>query len=74
MLVLSRTLNERIVIGEAIVIQILELKSGRARIGIEAPADVSVWREEVLMSRNFQECSCGSVRSPVHSTIARTVP
>jgi len=76
MLVLSRNLNERIVIAETIVIEILELKGGRVRIGIEAPDDISVWREEVVLTRNRQECLCHPVRhsrSPADSPVARTV-
>lgn len=47
MLVLSRKKNESIVIGEGIVITIVEVGGSRVRLGIDAPADVSVNREEV---------------------------
>ena len=48
MLVLSRRLGESIVIGEGIVITVVDIKSGRAKIGVSAPDDVSVHREEVF--------------------------
>lgn len=47
MLVLSRRPNESIVIGHDIVVTVLEVKKDHVRIGIEAPANVEVNREEV---------------------------
>lgn len=48
MLVLSRKLNQSIMIGDDIVITVLEVKGDQVRIGITAPRDVAVNREEVL--------------------------
>ena len=49
MLVLSRRLREKIEIpGLNITIQVVAIKPGVVRIGIEAPPDVRVFREEVL--------------------------
>jgi carbon storage regulator len=50
MLVLSRHENEAIVIEGEIVITILEIRGNQIRLGIEAPKDVSVWREELVAS------------------------
>ncbi len=47
MLVLSRKKNESIVIGDSIVITIVEIRGDRVRLGIEAPAEVPVHRREV---------------------------
>lgn len=47
MLVLARTLNERIMIGDGIVITIVGIKGDKVRLGIEAPKEVKVHREEV---------------------------
>ncbi len=47
MLVLTRSLGERIMIGEDICVTIIELRNGGVRIGISAPEDVSIHREEV---------------------------
>lgn len=50
MLVLSRKLNEKIVIDGGIVITVVKLDRNQVRIGIEAPGHVPVWREEILKS------------------------
>ena len=47
MLVLSRKLGERIVIGDRIVVTVLELHHGQVRLGIEAPREIAVFREEI---------------------------
>lgn len=48
MLVLSRRLSESIVIGQDIVVTVLEVHRDQVRIGIEAPRDVDVHRREVF--------------------------
>jgi carbon storage regulator len=48
MLVLSRKQGERIVIGDNIVITVVSLEYGKVRLGIEAPREIEVWREEML--------------------------
>jgi carbon storage regulator len=48
MLVLSRKLNEKIVIDGGIVITVVKIEGGQVRLGIEAPGHVKVYREEIL--------------------------
>ena len=48
MLVLSRKLNEKIVIDGNITITVVKIDRNQVRIGIEAPGDVPVYREEIL--------------------------
>ena len=47
MLVLSRKESQRLVIAENIVVQIIRVSGGAVRLGIEAPADVPIRREEL---------------------------
>ncbi|MDX2467935.1 MAG: carbon storage regulator CsrA [Acidimicrobiia bacterium] len=47
MLVLTRRPGESIVIGENIVITVIEIKGGQVRIGIDAPREIDVYREEI---------------------------
>ncbi|MBO1751280.1 carbon storage regulator CsrA [Actinotalea sp. BY-33] len=48
MLVLSRRVGERLVIGDDIVITVIDVRNDGVRIGIDAPRDVRVNRAEVL--------------------------
>ncbi|HJT32033.1 MAG TPA: carbon storage regulator [Pirellulales bacterium] len=47
MLVLSRRENERIKLGDSIVVTVVRLSGDKVRLGIEAPADIVVLREEL---------------------------
>ncbi len=47
MLVLTRRIGESIVIGDNIKMTILNVKGNQVRIGIEAPKDISIHREEI---------------------------
>jgi carbon storage regulator len=48
MLVLSRRVGERICIGEGIVVTVVRVCGDKVRLGVEAPSDVAVHREEVF--------------------------
>lgn len=47
MLVLSRKLNDEIIINENIVVRVVRIKGNTVRIGIDAPSDVNVMRGEL---------------------------
>ena len=47
MLVLSRKVGERIVIGNGVTVMVLAVHGQQVRLGIEAPRDVSIRREEL---------------------------
>lgn len=47
MLVLSRKKNEKIVIGDDVVITVVEIHGDKVRLGIEAPKEITVHRQEV---------------------------
>ncbi len=51
MLVLSRKLDEKIVIDGGIVITVVKIDRNQVRIGIEAPGHVQVFREEIAPCR-----------------------
>jgi len=48
MLVLARKPGERIMIGDDITIQVIEVHRGKIRLGVVAPKNVKVFREELL--------------------------
>ncbi|MVP01549.1 carbon storage regulator CsrA [Paenibacillus lutrae] len=47
MLILSRLKGEKIMIGQDIVLTILDVAGDQVRIGIDAPKDISIYREEI---------------------------
>lgn len=47
MLVLTRLLNEKIIINDNIVVTIVNIMGNKVRLGIEAPDDVGIWRSEI---------------------------
>ena len=59
MLVLSRQRDESIIIGDNIVVTIVDVRGDKVRLGIEAPREVSVHRREVYeaIQRENQQAS-----------------
>ncbi|MFN8542740.1 MAG: carbon storage regulator CsrA [Candidatus Binatia bacterium] len=47
MLILTRKLGEVIRVGDAVTVRVLEVKGNQVRLGVEAPSDVRIFREEV---------------------------
>ena len=48
MLVLGRKESQRLIIDGKIVVTVVRIAGGNVRLGIEAPADVSIQREEIM--------------------------
>ena len=48
MLVLSRKIGERIVIGDNIVLVITKISGNRVTVGVEAPVNVKIMRSEIV--------------------------
>jgi carbon storage regulator len=48
MLILTRRVGEKLIIGENVTVTMLSLKGNQVRIGIEAPRDIAVNREEIF--------------------------
>ena len=48
MLILSRKINEKIMIGDNIAVSIIEIRGDQVRIGIDAPKTVKVFRQEIF--------------------------
>lgn len=63
MLILTRRVGETIVIGDNVVVTVLGIKGNQVRIGINAPKDVSVHREEIYQ-RIQQEKNTTPVAQP----------
>ncbi|MFZ1925591.1 MAG: carbon storage regulator CsrA [Solirubrobacteraceae bacterium] len=50
MLILARRPGERVVIGEDILVTVMEVSASTVRLGIEAPRGVSIFREEIWLA------------------------
>ena len=58
MLILTRRISESVIIGDDITISVLGVRGGQVRLGIDAPKDVSVHREEIyqrIQQENTQQ-------------------
>ena len=55
MLVLSRKLGEKIYIGENVCITVVDIDRGKIRLGIEAPRDIPIYRQELLPIKQQQQ-------------------
>ncbi len=71
MLVLSRQRDESIIIGDNIVITIVDIRGDKVRLGIQAPIEIPVHRQEVydaIQRENMQAAQSGDAKSePVSS-------
>lgn len=63
MLILSRKINESIIIGDQIEISIVDIKGDQAKLGIKAPKNVKVYRYEVYQAIQ-QENKAAAMANP----------
>ena len=66
MLILSRKETQNIMIGDGIVIQVVAVSGGQVRIGIDAPRDIAVHREEIY-NKIQSEKSIGQLQQDHHA-------
>jgi carbon storage regulator len=67
MLVLSRKLGEKIFIGDNICITVVDIDRGKIRLGIEAPRDVPIYRQELLPLHQQKAAAEGQQNLPAVS-------
>ena len=66
MLVLTRRENESLIIGDNIKLTILAVKGGQVRVGIEAPNEIPIHREELLIDAEDLHKAVASGDLPVN--------
>ncbi|MEX0642982.1 MAG: carbon storage regulator CsrA [Pirellulales bacterium] len=62
MLVLSRQRDESIIIGDNVIVTIVDVRGDKVRLGIEAPREVSVHRREVYEAIQRENQQAGQIR------------
>jgi carbon storage regulator len=72
MLILTRRVGETLMIGDEVTVTVLGVKGNQVRIGINAPKDVAVHREEIYM-RIKREHESGTA-APASPDEPRTPP
>ncbi|AZO95886.1 carbon storage regulator CsrA [Halocella sp. SP3-1] len=60
MLVLSRKEDDKIIIDENIIITVVELHGGRVKVGIDAPANIEIHREEIYHKIEMENREAGN--------------
>ena len=68
MLILTRRVGETIVIGDDVVVTVLGIKGNQVRIGINAPKDVSVHREEIYQRIQQEKTVSPTQEQPAEAT------
>lgn len=64
MLILTRRVGETLMIGDTVTVTVLGVKGNQVRIGITAPKDVAVHREEIYQRIQRDEAAGGAAESP----------
>lgn len=67
MLVLTRRVEEGIVIGDEVKVRVLEIKGHQVKLGIDAPRTTGVYREEIY--RRIQEENRRAAQVPEHPSV-----
>lgn len=70
MLVLTRRVGESVMIGHDVVVTVLEVRGDVIRVGIKAPRDVDVHREEVYLDLQRANVAAASPEPAVVDTLA----
>lgn len=68
MLVLSRKIGQRVLIGDNIAVTVVKLNHGGVRLGIEAPPELAVVREELATKLAAGQASFPSLAADVRSS------
>lgn len=63
MLILTRKTGESIMIGDSVLVKVLGVRAGQIKIGVDAPKDLPVHREEIYKRIQEEEAHPGDLRS-----------
>jgi carbon storage regulator len=67
MLILTRRVGETIMIGDSVTVTVLGVKGNQVRVGVNAPKEVAVHREEIYERIKREEAAGGAPTRPITS-------
>ena len=74
MLILTRRVGETLMIGDDVTVTVLGVKGNQIRVGVNAPKEVSVHREEIYRRIEEEKAGlAGNAESPETQTVATTL-
>jgi carbon storage regulator len=74
MLILARKPNESIIIGDQIEISVIDIKGDQVKIGITAPKEIKVYREEVYRAIQRENIEAAKAKPETLPTLNKLIP
>ncbi|MEK4981477.1 carbon storage regulator CsrA [Bacillus sp. FSL K6-6540] len=74
MLILSRSKGQKIMINDNIVLSVIEVNGDQVRIGIEAPANVTIYREEIYEAIKQQNQNAVEFNEDIQNILQTVIP
>ncbi|MGC6583527.1 carbon storage regulator CsrA [Paenibacillus sp. Dod16] len=74
MLILSRNKGQKIMINDNIVLSVIEVNGDQVRIGIEAPANVTIYREEIYEAIKQQNQNAVEFNENISNILQTIIP
>jgi carbon storage regulator len=74
MLILSRKIDERIMIGDQIEISVIDIKGDQVKLGISAPSQVKVYRKEVYQAIQRENIEAARVKPSALPSLEDLLP
>lgn len=72
MLVLTRKVNESIIISDSIEVMVVEIKGDQVKLGIKAPRDVKIYRSEIY--NQIKEENIAAAKTDLPDDIEKFLP
>lgn len=74
MLILSRNKGQKIMINDNIVLSVIEVNGDQVRIGIEAPGNVTIYREEIYEAIKQQNQNAVEFNDDIQNILQTVIP
>ena len=74
MLILTRKIGESIAIGDDIQIHVVDIRGNQVKLGILAPKDVEIYREEVYLKIQEENRLAAEISTDVLSSVEQLIP